>query len=249
MQSNIGKRYRIRFTDDELLKFNKIINDNKRKKAMSVLQYIIKNSSNEDKFLEISLNRLHKKFKRYHKGISLTYFKVLTKLLVDTGLLIIKKVGRLNFYGRNILRNTDEKDKEIIEKEKENKNIEIKEVKEISAKEKTHEFKVASKENVIETAYEIMNEVGIKTGSRTYFQVIESLYYIIDKKDIHINGMIKYIEKIIEDKVKKQSLFKNKLINIRNKMYKNIRFNDFKQRERSEKEWNNLEYKLLGWDK
>lgn len=245
MQLSIKRNYKINFTNEELVKLNQIINENKRKKTMSVLQYIIKNSS-ENNFLEISLNRLHKKFKRYHKGISLTYFKQLAKLLVDIGLLVIKKVGRLIFYGRNFLKETDNKDnfsKENIINE--HKTIKSKNI----YKEKKREFKIASEETVLETAYEIMKEVGIKTGSRTYFQVIESLYYILNKKDIHIDGMTKYIEKVIEDKVRKQSLFKSKLMGIRNKIYKTIRFNDFTQRKYTKEQYDYMEKKLLGWDR
>ncbi|MBY0756319.1 hypothetical protein K5V21_12760 [Clostridium sardiniense] len=254
MKLEVGKkrkRYRINFNDEELLKLNKITSDNKRKKAMSVFQYINKYVNTVSGFLEISLDRLYKKFKRYHKEISLTYFKELAKLLVEFKLLDIKKVGRLKFYGKKILNEISDKKEEFLKEIKKDKYENVKE-NEVKENKKTDELKVASKETVIETAYEVINEVGIKTGSRTYFQVIESLSYILDKKDIHINGMVKYIEKVIEDKVNKQSLFKSKLINIRNKVHKNnkihkyIRFNDFPQRERSDEEWNNLEMSLLG---
>lgn len=244
------KRYRIKFNDEELLKLNKIMSDNKRKKAMTVFQYINKYIDDISGFLEISLDRLYKKFSRYHKKFSLTYFKSLTELLVELELLTIKKVGRLKFYGKKILHKIideekNEEDTEVYKSEEVEEVIEISEVKE---KKENKNFTKASRENVLETAYEILEEAGLKTGSRTYFQVIESLNYILNKKDIHINGMTKYIEKTIEDKVKKQTLFKEKLINTRRKVHKYNRFNDFKQRERSEEEWNKLEEGLLGWN-
>ncbi|MDQ0149602.1 hypothetical protein ACFO6R_16160 [Eubacterium multiforme] len=251
MEIQMKKRYRINFSDEELLKLNKILNENKRKKAMSVLQYIIKYCDEKSGFLELSLDRLYEKFKRYHKEISLTYFKKLSETLVELRLLAIKKIGRLKFFGRKILnkiKNNKEENKENIEEYKVKNKYEKLKKNNVKEKKSKDEFKVASKENVIEVAYEIMNEAGIKTGSRTYFQVIESLYYILDKKDIHINGMVKYIEKVVEDKVRKQGLFKANLIALRNKVYKTINFNNFTQRKRSSKEWRNIEMKLLGWD-
>ena len=250
------RRYKIKFSSNELDKLNTIDSENKRKKAMSVYQYILKNTNIKDGFLEVSLYKLHKKFKRdKNKNICLTYFKELAKLLVEIGLLAIKKVGRLIFYGRKILSefknssNGKDTKEENIELHKENievhKNVEVEESDTKDEKEKKI-FKKASRETVLETAYEILEEAGLKIGSRTYFQVIESLNYILNKKDIHINGMTKYIEKTIEDKVKKQTKFKEKLRNIRNEKYN--RFNDFPQRERSEEEWDNLEKGLLGWD-
>ncbi|WP_338631620.1 hypothetical protein [Clostridium baratii] len=244
------RSYSIKFNDEELLKLNKIMSDKKRKKAMSVFQYINKYIDNISGFLEISLDRLYKKFSRYHKKISLTYFKELTELLVELGLLTIKKVGRLKFYGKKILHKViDGEEYTEVHKSDEVEDVEdmikISEVKEEKQKKK---FTKASRETVLETAYEILEEAGLKTSSRTYFQVIESLNYILNKKDIHIEGMKDYIEKTIEDKVIKQTLFKEKLINIRRKVHKYNRFNDFKQRERSEEEWNKLEEGLLGWN-
>ncbi|WP_338631238.1 hypothetical protein [Clostridium baratii] len=246
------RRYKINFSSNELDKLNTIDSENKRKKAMSVYQYILKNANIEDGFLEVSLYKLHKKFKRdKKKNICLTYFKELAKLLVEIGLLAIKKVGRLIFYGRKILSKSKNSDNENKPK-KDNKNDEVKEVEDgikiddVKEEKEEKKFTKASRETILETAYEILEEAGLKSGSRTYFQVIESLNYILNKKDIHIEGMKDYIEKTIEDKVTKQSKFKEKLRNIRNKGY--TRFNDFPQRERSEEEWNNLEKGLLGWD-
>ncbi|WWU63253.1 hypothetical protein QJR26_09435 [Clostridium baratii] len=251
------RRYKIKFSSNELDKLNTIDSENKRKKAMSVYQYILKNANIEDGFLDVSLYKLHKKFKRdKNKNICLTYFKELAKLLVEIGLLVIKKVGRLIFYGRKILsefKNSGSRNDPKEENIEIHKNDKVEEIEstiktsEVKEEKEKKKFTKASRETVLETAYEILEEAGLKIGSRTYFQVIESLNYILNKKDIHIEGMKDYIEKTIEDKVIKQNEFKENLKNIRRKVHKYNRFNDFPQRERSEEEWNNLEKRLLGW--
>ncbi|MBP1889772.1 DNA-binding transcriptional MocR family regulator [Clostridium moniliforme] len=64
---------------------------------------------------------------------------------------------------------------------------------------------------------------------------ISNMYTLISKK----------VEKSVDEIVKK---FK-KEANVKKTNYakKELRFNNFTQRNRSEEEWNDLEYKLLGW--
>ncbi|MFQ8922574.1 MAG: hypothetical protein ACLR60_11820 [Clostridium paraputrificum] len=91
--------YKREFTLEQREKFQFFLNEKKRKKAMQVFQYIWKYQSEETGFLEMSLDRLYKKFSRYNKGISPRYFIKLANELVEVGLLQVNKTGGANFYG------------------------------------------------------------------------------------------------------------------------------------------------------
>ena len=91
--------YKREFTLEQREKFQFFLNEKKRKKAMQVFQYIWKYQSEETGFLEMSLDRLYKKFSRYNQGISPRYFIKLANELVEVGLLQVNKTGVANFYG------------------------------------------------------------------------------------------------------------------------------------------------------
>ena len=77
-----------------------IFNDNKRAKCLSVLSYALQNLS-EDNSIRMSLDRLYARYSAWKgRGIQMcrTHFINLFNELVDLGILIVKKVGRLNKY-------------------------------------------------------------------------------------------------------------------------------------------------------
>ncbi|HFD8685567.1 TPA: hypothetical protein ACF328_002669 [Clostridium perfringens] len=102
--------YKIPFTKEQKDKLSEIGSKKKIKKAGSVLAYIIKYANKETGYLDVSIERLHAKYAENKKKIvngkkkaqiSLTYFKKLADMLVDKGILSIKREGKLKFYGIN----------------------------------------------------------------------------------------------------------------------------------------------------
>lgn len=83
----------------DIINYN-IFNDNKRAKCLSVLSYALQNL-NEDNSIRMSLDRLYARYSAWKgRGIQMcrTHFINLFNELVDLGILIVKKVGRLNKY-------------------------------------------------------------------------------------------------------------------------------------------------------
>ncbi|MHC9368303.1 hypothetical protein ACY0I0_05655 [Clostridium perfringens] len=102
--------YKIPFTKEQKDKLSEIGSKKKIQKAGSVLAYIIKYANKENGYLDVSIERLHAKYAENKKKIvngkkkaqiSLTYFKKLADMLVDKGILSIKREGKLKFYGIN----------------------------------------------------------------------------------------------------------------------------------------------------
>ena len=102
--------YKIPFTKDQKDKLSEIGSKKKIQKAGSVLAYIIKYANKETGYLDVSIERLHAKYAENKKKIvngkkkaqiSLTYFKKLADMLVDKGILSIKRECKLKFYGIN----------------------------------------------------------------------------------------------------------------------------------------------------
>lgn len=104
------------------------------------------------------------------------------------------------------------------------------------------ESEVIPQDVVIETAYDIMEEIGIQKGSIPFRQTIESLYIKTDKEPLHKKGALSYIKKVIHNKIHNQSNFKE--------IIKNERKNPtIFMTKAEEQKYINLEYRLLGWDK
>ena len=109
--------------------------------------------------------------------------------------------------------------------------------------EDTYECSEASQDVVIQTAYDMMKEIGIEDGSIPFRQVIESLYDKTDKGIIHNKGLINYIKKVIHNKVHNQAKFRDVIKNER----KNPRKVFMTKADKNRIE--DLEKKLLGWNK
>ena len=82
--------YKIKFNQYQKNIFKEVdFNGDKKRKIMSVYSYLIK-YSDETGVVTKSLTKLHKMYLRYHKKMSLSYFKQISLILVD--LKLIKKI-------------------------------------------------------------------------------------------------------------------------------------------------------------
>ena len=79
--------YKIKFNDYQKNVFKTVdFNGDKKRKIMSVYSYLIKYSDKNGTVTK-SLTKLHKMYLRYHKKISLAYFKQISTILIDLELL------------------------------------------------------------------------------------------------------------------------------------------------------------------
>ena len=82
--------YKIKFNQYQKNIFKEVdFNGDKKRKIMSVYSYLIK-YSDETGVVTKSLTKLHKMYLRYHKKMSLSYFKQISLILID--LKLIKKI-------------------------------------------------------------------------------------------------------------------------------------------------------------
>lgn len=114
--------YKIKFNSYELSTFN-TVETVKKTKLMSVYSYLIKNSIENN--LTISAEKLHAKYKRYHKGVSLAYFKKLIKNLEELSLIAIDKSKKIRSYFISRAQITTPKVAEKVAEEKEVEPIDI----------------------------------------------------------------------------------------------------------------------------
>lgn len=258
-------------TVDEKEKFNKYFyNQEQRNIAMSIYASIKYWQDKAIGFLRFSLDKLYLKYKNKF-FVTLSNFKKIANKLVDLSFLKTMNKGRLKFYGTHDCKSNDEvreENKRLKEENNElNKEVERlkreledfkREVREkignelkdeiLSKKIDSNEYEkeVVSQDVVIETAYSMMNEVGIEKGSTPFMQIIESLYIKTDKESIHKKGLVNYIRKVIHNKVFNQKSFKEMLIKER-KSINTSRFNNFEGRKYTDKEIKEMEKRLLGW--
>lgn len=257
----------ITLTVEQKDKFNKYFPEQyQRNVAMSIFASIKYWQDKEVGFLRFSLDKLYKRY-RNKFFLTLSNFKKIANKLVSLGLLKTMNKGRLKFYGTYDCKSDDEVREENKKLREENKELseelervkkeleefkrEVREkldntpkveiVEEKVGNEK-FECEVVPQDVVIETAYEMMEEAGIKKGSTVFFQVIESLYEKTDKEPLHKKGYRDYIRKVIHNKVHNQSKFKELLRNVRRKP-------SIFMTKAEEQKYINLERKLLGWDK
>lgn len=256
----------ITLTIEQREKFNKYFPEQyQRNVAMSIFASIKYWQDKEIGFLRFSLDKLYAKYKNKF-FLTLSNFKKIANKLVSLGLLKTMNRGRLKFYGTYDCKSDNEIREENKKLREENKELneelervkreleefkrEVREKLHSASKEEVKEEKienervlheVVSQELVIETAYEMMEEVGIEKGSTVFRQVIESLYAKTDKEPVHIKGFVNYIKKVIHNKVHNQSMFK--------KMLRNERKNpSIFMTKAEEQKYINLERELLGFD-
>lgn len=261
----------ITLTVEQKDKFNKYFAEQyQRNVAMSIFASIKYWQDKEVGFLRFSLDKLYLKYKNKF-FLTLSNFKKIANKLVSLGLLRTMNKGRLKFYGTYDCKSDDEireeneklkrenkalnEDVERLKKEIEDLKREVREKLSVSKDEvveekienKEFEKEIISQDVVIETAYAMMEEVGIEKGSTPFMQIIESLYAKTDKEPIHKKGLVNYIKKVIHNKVHNQIKFKEMLVKER-KSRRKLRFDNFKGRDYNEEKWNKLERQLLGWE-
>ncbi|WP_283702834.1 hypothetical protein [Clostridium perfringens] len=213
--------YKIPFTKEQKDKLSEIGSKKKIKNAGSVLAYITKYANKETGYLEFSIEKLYSKYvkdtKKYKmlKGekkppISLAYFKNLANLLFDIGILKIKKKGkngRFKFYGIEEFEKKEKDDKITLEN-KENETID-----KLANEYKGIGYNVKATKNdlkKIAKALLVKMELNSKSVHDKCVQwlVFKKIKFSLQK--INLVGAVKYIKKIINEKMKevKSSDFK-----------------------------------------
>ena len=204
-----------------------IFNDNKRAKCLSVLSYALQNLS-EDNSIRMSLDRLYARYSTWKgRGIQMcrTHFINLFNELVDLGILIVKKVGRLNkyFFNQTVNEKMNEKvdenncpqsiensrvesdltsDKEEIRNSNSNTNTNTNIADIIKSYAKS--FKTIkgnttmSKSELKQIARELFAIRGVHEFSVQSI-VISKIYH--SQQKINISGAVNYINSIITDKL------------------------------------------------
>ena len=202
-----------------------IFNDNKRAKCLSVLSYALQNLS-EDNSIRMSLDRLYARYSAWKgRGIQMcrTHFINLFNELVDLGILIVKKVGRLNkyFFNPTVNEKMNEKvdenncpqsiensrvesdltsDKEEIRNSNTNTNTNISDIIKSYAKSfKTIKGNTTmSKSELKQIARELFAFRGVHEFSVQSI-VISKIYH--SQQKINISGAVNYINAIITEKL------------------------------------------------
>lgn len=254
---------KVSLTLEQREKFNRyFVDQEQRNIAMSIFSSINYWQDKEIGFLPFSLDKLYKKYKNKFY-LTLSNFKKISNKLVELGFLKTMNKGRLKFYGTSDCKSNDDIRAENENLKKENEELkqklgeieilkkEIEELKNqlkgdinvVDKVEDTYECSEASQDVVIQTAYDMMKEIGIEYGSIPFRQVIESLYDKTDKGIIHNKGLINYIKKVIHNKVHNQAKFREVIKNER----KNPRKVFMTKADKNRIE--DLEKKLLGWNK
>ena len=200
-----------------------IFNDNKRAKCLSVLSYALQNLS-EDNSIRMSLDRLYARYSAWKgRGIQMcrTHFINLFNELVDLGILIVKKVGRLNkyFFNQTVNEKMNEKvdenncpqsiensrvesdltsDKEEIRNSNTNTNIsDI--IKSYAKSFRTIKGNITmSKSELKQIARELFALRGVHEFS-IQSMVISKIYH--SQQNINVYGAVNYINTIITEKL------------------------------------------------
>lgn len=208
----------------EIINYN-IFNDNKRAKCLSVLSYMLQNLD-KDNAVRMSLDRLYEKYSSWKDRkikIGRTHFINLANELVDLGILVINKVGRLNKYFFNP--SVDEKvcekvDETNCDKPVENTNVEA----ELNShKEEITKTNLNTNTNIMDVVevYRqsfrtikgnyIMSKSDLKQIARDLFvlrgihefsvqsMVMSKIYH--SQQKINICGAVNYINTIITEKL------------------------------------------------
>ena len=265
------KKYIRKFTIIEKNKLNMIERNNVRLKAMSIYSYIKKLI--EENLNHISIERFIERFKRYHFNLSKsTLFEYLERLK-SLDLITIKKLENKNLFSlfsgeKESIKNEDVK---ILHEQKPNekpnekkistsvdiqgieKNLYLPKYKILNNTNTNTLYNTKTEENIapielVNIAKNIMKETGI-TSKVIVNMVVSKLRSC---ENINKSGMIKYIEKVIIEKVNKHnqvraninSFFAKKHYAKSNKKPEILDFTNYSQREY---DYDDLEKQLLGW--
>ena len=205
--------YKIPFTKEQKDKLSEIGSKKKIQKAGSVLAYIIKYANKETGYLDVSIERLHAKYAENKKKIvsgkkkaqiSLTYFKKLADVLVDKGILSIKREGKLKFYGINPVLD-EEKQKNDTEEEKVQDDQNDEGLLERLAKAyKGVEYNVIATKKQLKTIAKALLVANNLNSNSLHDKCVQWLVFKKIKNSlqrINLVGAIRYIETILYEKL------------------------------------------------
>ena len=242
--------YKIPFTKEQKDRLSEIGSKKKIQKAGSVLAYIMKYANKETGYLDVSIERLYGKYAKNKKKIvngrkkaqiSLTYFKKLADLLVDKGILSIKREGKLKFYGINLVLDEEKQDNDT-EEEKVQDDDGV--IERLAKAYKGVEYNVIATKKQLKTIAKALLVANNLNSSSLHDKCVQWLVFKKIKnslKKINLVGAIRYIETILYEKLIE---VQNDNFNVPMWLYNNLELPkvNFTQRD-----YSNEEYKA--WEK
>ncbi|EDT16590.1 hypothetical protein [Clostridium perfringens] len=206
--------YKIPFTKEQKDKLSEIGSKKKIKNAGSVLAYIIKYANKETGYLDFSIEKLHSKHAESKKKIvngkkkakiSLTYFKKLADMMVDKGILSIRREGKLKFYGINSVSDEEKEDNDDTKEEKvqDDKSDEGL-IARLAKAYKGVEYNVIATKRQLKTIAKALLVANNLNSNSIYDKCVQWLVFKKIKNSlqrINLVGAIRYIETIIHEKL------------------------------------------------
>ncbi|AMN32186.1 hypothetical protein JFP55_04420 [Clostridium perfringens] len=204
--------YKIPFTKEQKDKLSEIGSKKKIQKAGSVLAYIIKYANKETGYLDVSIERLHAKYAENKKKIvngkkkaqiSLTYFKKLADMLVDKGILSIKREGKLKFYGINPVLDEEKQENDTEEEVQDDPNDEGL-LERLAKAYKGVEYNVIATKKQLKTIAKALLVANNLNSNSIHDKCVQWLVFKKIKNSlqrINLVGAIRYIETILYEKL------------------------------------------------
>ncbi|EGT3618107.1 MAG: hypothetical protein E6682_02650 [Clostridium perfringens] len=203
--------YKIPFTKEQKDKLSEIGSKKKIQKAGSVLAYIIKYANKETGYLDVSIERLHAKYAENKKKIvngkkkaqiSLTYFKKLADMLVDKGILSIKREGKLKFYGINPVLDEEkqENDTEEVQDDPNDEGL----LERLAKAYKGVEYNVIATKKQLKTIAKALLVANNLNSNSVHDKCVQWLVFKKIKNSlqrINLVGAIRYIETVLYEKL------------------------------------------------
>ncbi|WP_283685206.1 hypothetical protein [Clostridium perfringens] len=204
--------YKIPFTKEQKDKLSEIGSKKKIQKAGSVLAYIIKYANKETGYLDVSIERLHAKYAENKKKIvngkkkaqiSLTYFKKLADMLVDKGILSIKREGKLKFYGINPVLDEEKQENDTEEEVQDDPNDEGL-LERLAKAYKGVEYNVIATKKQLKTIAKALLVANNLNSNSVHDKCVQWLVFKKIKNSlqrINLVGAIRYIETVLYEKL------------------------------------------------
>ncbi|MDU6050245.1 MAG: hypothetical protein E6671_17670 [Clostridium sp.] len=245
--------YKIPFTKEQKDKLSEIGTKKKIQNAGSVLAYIMKYANKETGYLDFSIEKLHSKHAESKKKIvngkkkaqiSLTYFKKLADLLVDKGILSIKREGKLKFYGINPVLDEEKQENDTEEEKVQDAPSDDGLLERLAKTYKGVEYNVIATKKQLKTIAKALLVANNLNSSSLHDKCVQWLVFKKIKnslKKINLVGAIRYIETILYEKLIE---VQNDNFNVPMWLYNNLELPkvNFTQRD-----YSNEEYKA--WEK
>ncbi|HAT4335540.1 TPA: hypothetical protein I9092_000920 [Clostridium perfringens] len=205
--------YKIPFTKEQKDKLSEIGSKKKIKNAGSVLAYIIKYVNKETGYLDFSIEKLHSKHAESKKKIvngkkkaqiSLTYFKKLADMLVDKGILSIKRDGKLKFYGINPVLDEEKQENDTEEEKVQDDPNDEGLLEKLAKAYKGVEYNVIATKKQLKTIARALLVANNLNSNSVHDKCVQWLVFKKIKNSlqrINLVGAIRYIETILYEKL------------------------------------------------